>query len=370
MSKRERHRELDVWIDRLFNDESTPDAFRGLLPKITSDRRLSIGRLRPWAWWVEAVRGCNLACGFCAVRLFPKNELNFMSMGIWKALIGIIKVVSPLCRLEFGMAGEPTLHPDLPAMLRHARLEIPSIQMMMYTNGTTLMSGDVTYQELFAAGLNMAFVDMYHPRDRHIELAKESGFQWFEQANKPKDALNIFAYQNDPGIHVIQLSEHPGNWPGRKVASGKFSTYFNHLDWKAAAKYGLKPVVKPPSRRCDFPTKFPSVCWDGSWSFCCFDFMREAAGTLGNVSEGIDGFFRFWLGEYMQDVRRRLYLKDRASHPMCSRCAFTSIRCDIPWWPPGLLDHWWNGTEWLGFDGLTVAGMESEINKKRGLGLS
>lgn len=350
---------LNYWIDRLFNSTSTPDEYRELLPGIKKDKRKSLGRIKPWAWWAEVTRGCNLRCSFCAVRLFPNGELNFMSMDTWESLIGIISIVSPMCRLELGMAGEPTLNPNLLGMFRLARERCPGIQLMMYTNGTTLMDGRTTYQDLFGAGLNMIFMDTYHPRERHIELARESGFTWFEQGNRPGDIPNIFSYLGDRSTHLIQLSDHPGNWPKRKVSGGRFSTYFNHLDWAAAASYGLRPVTNPPKRRCDLPSKFPSVCWDGSWSFCCFDFMREVAGTLGNVSEGVGSFFRFWFGRYMQDVRRRLYLKDRASHHMCSRCAFTSIRCDIPWWPPGLLNDWYDGVGWKRFDGPPMDEMES-----------
>jgi hypothetical protein len=291
-----------------------------------------------------------------------------MSMDTWASLINIVRIVSPLCRLELGMAGEPTLHPRLLDMFRYARKECPSLQLMMYTNGTTIISGKVTYRELFNAGLNMVFVDMYSPGKKHMELAEASGYIWFEQGKRPENIPNIFTYHNNPDLHLIQLSRQPGDWTKRKVSSGKFSTYFNHLDWPAAEPYGLSPVVKPPARRCDLPSKFPSVCWDGSWSFCCFDFMREVAGTLGNVSEGVNGFFRFWIGKYIQDVRRKLYLKDRAGHTMCSRCAFTSIRCDIPWWPPELLDNWWDGNQWESFNDV-IAEIESKRIKSIGLGL-
>jgi organic radical activating enzyme len=342
----EQERKLDVWRRKLFAGGTTPRAFRDLLPRMREDGKRSVGRLRPWAWWVEITRGCNLRCGFCATRLFPSGEFSFMSIGTWRDLLDVVQEVSPLCRLEIGNAGEPTLHPRLPYFLREARERVPRIQLLMFTNGTTLIDGRTTYRELFEAGLNMAFVDMYAPRERHVALAEASGYQYIEQASKPKDAVNVFAYQGDPDVHVIQLSEQPGNWPRRKVNRGAFSTFFNHLDWEAAKEYGLAPVTDPPARRCDLPAKFANVYYDGSYSFCCFDFAREVAGTLGNVSEGMEGFLRFWLGRYMQDCRRRLHRKDRASHPMCRRCAFTSIRGDIPWWPGELLEDYWTGRGW------------------------
>lgn len=331
-------------LERLLG--SAPDPLRSLLPAMRKDKRRSIGRLRPWAWWVEVTRGCNLRCWHCAVRLFPRGEFSFATMETWRQLMMIVREVSPVCRLEIGNAGEPTLNPLLPEMLAHARSECPNLQLMMYTNGTTLISGQIEYRTLFEAGLNVCLVDMYHPLERHAALAKRSGYPWCERYRRGPGQIDAFQHRHDPSFHAIVLGPNPSDWPERKVKRGAVSTFFNHLDWDAARKHGLEPVAEPPARRCDLPQKFPNVYWDGAYSFCCFDFAREVAGTLGNVSEGVDGFFRYWLGEYMQRCRLLLSRKDRAGHPMCSRCAFVSPRADIQWWPPELLTHFWDGSEW------------------------
>jgi hypothetical protein len=331
-------------LDALFG--GAPEAIRKLVPRMKSDGKRSIGLFRPWAWWLEITRGCNLCCGFCATRLFPRGEFSFMSEDTWRQAIEVIRSVSPVCRVEVGNAGEPTLNPRILDFMSIARDMCPTLQLMIYTNGTTLTDGRITYRDLFEAGLNMVFVDMYAPLEVHRDLAGSSGYDWFEQNRRPEGSINIFQYQGDPDVHAIMLCPNPGDWPRRKVKRGAFSTFFNHLDWEVASKHGLVPVVDPPSRRCDLPSKYPNVYWDGAYSFCCFDFMREVAGTLGNVSGGRDGFFRYWLGEYMQNVRRLLHRKDRRGHSMCSRCAFTSVRGDIPRWPPELLNHCWTGDEW------------------------
>ena len=337
---------LSTFKEIAFNGENVPETVRLQYSRMCKDKKKSIGQFRPWAWWVEITRGCNLRCGFCATRLFPVGEYHYMTETTWRQTLDIIKKVNPIIRLEIGNAGEPTLNPRLLDFLSIARQECPEAQLLIFTNGTTLIDGRVTYADLFNAGLNMIFVDMYSPREKHIALAEASGYYFEEQNAKPKKSINVFQYQADPNIHAILLAEHPGNWPRKKVSRGAFSTFFNNLDWPAAKQYHLYPVITPSQRRCDLPSKFVNVYWDGAYAFCCFDFMREIAGKLGNVSEGTDGFFSFWFGKYMQDVRRRLRMKDRQSHPMCSRCSFRSIRCDIPYWPEKFLDYYWTETEW------------------------
>lgn len=345
MRKRESTESLVEARRTIFYGESTPKVFQAAVP-LTRKRKI-LGRLRPWAWWTEIVRGCNLRCGFCATRLFPKGKFEFTTMETWKQTIGIIRDVAPHSRMEIGNAGEPTLHPKLLDFLALAKATCRPTQLMLYTNGTTLIDGTLTYRDLFSAGLNMVCVDMYAPKESHLALAKESGYLVVDRDKKADNDINIFEYQNDPDVHAILLSSHPGNWPKRKIKRGARSTFFNNLDWDAAAKYGMKPVVEAPVRRCDLPSKFPTIYHDGAYTFCCFDFMREIAGTLGNVSDGLEGFFKYWLGEYMQNTRRLLHEKNRAAHPMCRRCAFVSIRADIPWWQPELLNHYWTGTTWV-----------------------
>jgi hypothetical protein len=319
------------------------------------EQKKSIGRFRPWSWFLELTHGCNLQCGFCAARLLGRNNYKCMSLDTWKFAFDIISEVSPICRIDMANLGEPTLNPNIYEMFKYAKETCPSIQLLMYTNGLTLMNGSVTYKKLFDSGLNMIFVDMYHPKERHIELAKESGYEWMD-ADAPKESdINLFELQKDHFIHRIALNRNPGNWPKKKQR--RWQTWLNNLDWEAAKKFGLFPVKDAPDRRCDEPFKYPNIFYDGNYSLCCQDGMMEVAGKLGNVSSGVHGFFRYWLGEYMQASRRMLDNKNRKDHPLCSRCKLADGRCDVPMWRNKddakgltvneLLNYYWDGTKWI-----------------------
>ena len=146
------------------------------------------------------------------------------------------------------------------------------------------------------------------------------------------------------------LAENPSNWTTRKFKRVNFSTFFNQLDWEATKKYGIIPVEKAPNRRCEQPFRTVNVGFDGTYSFCCFDFMRHIYGKIGSVNEGLDGFFKFWLGNYMQKTRKLLHFKDRNSHELCNKCSFTSGRCDIPCWSDNCMNKYWDGENWKSTD--------------------
>ena len=331
--------------EKILKTKNLPEDFREAIESMGKNKKRPLGKLNPWAWWGEITRGCNLSCWHCATRLLPKNKFQYMTKSTWKNMIQVIKEVSPYSRLELANAGEPTLHPNILPMLKYAHKECPTLQLMIYTNGVTLINGNITYEELFEAGLNMLQVNMYAPESDHLMLAKNSGYLYFLEGNKPDDFPGLFTYNKDPNVHAVCLCRNPSNWLKRKKNQRNISTFMNHLDWKVAKKHGLYPVKKAPDRRCDLPFKFIPTYFDGDYTFCCFDFMKDVAGKIGSVNDGVEGFFKFWLGKYMQKTRKKLLNKDRNGHKYCKTCAFTSVRCDIPYWKEKVLSKYWNGRE-------------------------
>lgn len=344
-------------IEKAFTAPSTPAPYRALWQRMKRKRGL-VGRLRPWAFWAEITRGCNLRCGFCATRTFagekegePKfGSYKFMTEQSWRDMLNIIRVVAPRTRLEIGQAGEPSLHPQIVDFMRLAREICPQVQTLVYTNGTTLMSGRRTYKELFDAGLNILYVDMYHPLEKHVALVEKAGYDWvFEGRHKTREEFwSPFTYRagDDPNFHMVNFCRNPGNWEKARKSRHGFYTFLNHLDWRAAEKYGLTPLTEPLKRRCDFPSKFPSLEYSGRYLLCCTDYTGETAGMFGSVADGVEGFLKFWLGEHMQRTRQLLYEKNRAAHPICAKCNCVGHRGDISFWPMPLAENYWDGETW------------------------
>lgn len=306
--------------------------------------RNPLGMYSPWAWEIEPVHGCNLRCGHCAARLL-KTKPNQMSLQTWANLMGVIQSVKPRVRVELAMCGEPTLHDDLPLLLSTGRRLCPEAQFQITTNGTQIAAGRWTYRELFAAGANILYVDMYAPREKHIALAEASGFQWYEYLDPPEDAPSAWSYHG-PDLKMIVLMEHPANWPEERKKKLRLGTWLNNLDWKAAEEFGLYPVTTPIDKSCLQPMRHVAVDWQGYYLLCCQDFMGETAGTMGSVNDGPEGFLPFWFGEKMQRTRRALMAKRRCDVPECSKCNVRFSTRMSRSWSEEMLAKWWDGKTW------------------------
>jgi organic radical activating enzyme len=315
-------------------------------------RKKPLGKFSPWVWSVEFVRGCNLKCWHCTARIFPEDgQPRFMSLETWEAMCRVMETITPSGRLELAQGGEPTLHPHLIKCLRIARRLTPSTQVQVTTNGVTILAGKVTYKQLFDAGANSVYVDMYGPVEKHLELARASGVAWYKydkpktEASSPEHRMANTFY-GDPSMKLIILQDHP-EYRLRWRKMGRLSTFLNHIDWNVAMPYGLVPVREPYARKCTLPMRYSSVSWEGDYLFCCSDFWCESGGQLGNVKDGPAGFTKYWCGRLMQSIRRRLIVGDRAGIPYCSRCNCAFSKCDwVKMWPHEFYRSWWDGKAW------------------------
>ena len=285
----------------------------------------------PWAWALEPVRGCNLKCWHCPARLLPHGQYQLMTPAVWRALWQVIAACTPGRRVEMAQMGEPTLHPEMLSYLRVARQLSPSSQIQITTNGTELMAGRVTYRDLFKAGLNVCYVDMYHDHEAHRQLARNSRIPFYDYLTPPPDAPSPWGYHG-PDFQLIVLMQNPSNWPEAKKHRNHIGTFLNHLDWDVAEKHGVHPVTQPLQKYCAQPFKYVTVTVDGDYVLCCQDFLGETAGTLGNVQDGPEGFLRFWFGPRMMEARRELLTGNRAALSecaRCNRCSLTQENCDL-----------------------------------------
>jgi hypothetical protein len=230
------------------------------------------------------------------------------------------------------VVGEPTLHPKLTEWLRIARSEAPLTQIQITTNGTMLLEGRVRYRELLDAGANIVYTDQYGPHEEFRRLAEESGHPFYEYYDRPPVAPSPWTYRG-PHVKMIVLMDHPGTWPQSRFRAGLLGNWYGNLNWSKAEKFGMAPIERPLTRRCNQPFLYANVAADGSYLLCCQDGLHATAGKFGSVDSGEEGFRRFWYGLEMQTVRRRLREKDRAgTEYACAKCNITFSRCDFRHW--------------------------------------
>lgn len=327
-------------------------------PKRAGSRpRNLLGRKRPWSWILEPTRGCNLRCGHCTVAAYPElmdaATREFMDERTWRATFETIAALTPCSRVEMANCGEPTLHPRLLDLLPIARELSPWSQIQVTTNGTRIVTGKLSYNDLFDAGANIILVDMYAPRSTHEKVVRAAqrrdpeilSYYYFD---RPKDAPGAWNYTS-PRLKLIVLTENPANWPRTKLGQGRLATLCDSLDWDRAAEFGLAPVASTgaPQKGCPQPFLYVSTHVSGAYEICCHDMAAESVPEIGmSMAEGPERFLDFWFGRVMQAMRRGLKACDRAGSKYCSRCSVTfNMR---PWdmWDEDELQAYWNGSRW------------------------
>ena len=315
-------------------------------PKIKTPKKIRpLGSTSPWVYSIEPVNGCNLRCGHCSRRLNEPGVYRFMSEEIWRSAWDIHAHFVPTTRVDLCVSGEPTLHPDLYNFLKIARSISPLAQIQITTNGTMLRKGVYEIKKLIEAGANIIYIDMYGPHEEFIEMARASQIPWFEYYDAPPGAPTPWRYWG-PDLRLVVLMEQPENWPQSRFRAGMLGTWYNHLDWEAAKRFGLEPVTKPLTRRCNQPFLYATISAGGEFLLCCQDNWGETAGLFGSAAEGRAGFLKYWYHREIQIIRARLREKNRADTSYCSRCCWTASRCDFKHWKDQEVSIWWDGKSW------------------------
>jgi hypothetical protein len=309
-----------------------------------------LGSTSPFVWSIEPAFGCNLKCAHCCADLIPKSSNNLMTEETWTQAFTILNEVSPTVRVDLcGFVGEPTLNKQLLKLLPIARKIAPLTQIQITTNGTRLRAGDYKMKDLLDAGANVLYVDQYGDHEKFEQLAKESGYPYYHYYDKPKDAPSPWAYHG-PDLKVIVLMEEPSTWPKSRLKAGLLGNWYGNMNWErgeAQKEFKMKPLEKPLTRRCNQPFLYVTVASNGSYLLCCQDGMQVTNGKFGNVSEGIEGFRKFWYGKELQTIRRRLRFKNRTdTEYACKKCNVTFSRCDFKHWELEEITKYYDGKNW------------------------
>lgn len=312
-------------------------------PKLKTVKKIKpLGSQSPYVWVIEPSFGCNLKCAHCCAGLIKEEDKNIMTFDVWKNIFTIIGQVTPTVRVDIcGVVGEPTLNPHLTEWLPIARELAPLCQIQITTNGTMLREGKVNHKDLLDAGANIIYVDQYAKHEVHEALAEASGYPYYQYYAAPEGAWTPWKYYG-PHVKMIVLMDHPGTWPKSRLKANMLGNWYGNLDWKRAGpRFGMKPLEQPIARRCNQPFLYVTVAASGGYLLCCQDGMHATDGKFGTVLDGINGFHKFWFGQEMQTVRRRLRNKDRASTSYaCAKCNITFSRCDFKHWKDGEVSYY------------------------------
>lgn len=111
----------------------------------------------PFSVHIDVCSVCNYKCSFCfqadskAVKAVGLKR-GMMELGLFKKIVDDLKAFDgKIKKIKIGNHGEPTLHPDLPAMIRYAQESGTAEIIELFTNASKLEP--VLNQALIDAGL-------------------------------------------------------------------------------------------------------------------------------------------------------------------------------------------------------------------------
>ena len=238
----------------------------------------------PYRLWIEPTNRCNLACVMCPNASFEESELGFMDLDLYRAIVD--ESAGFVYDINLHHRGEPTLHPELPEMVRIAKTR--NIQVKLHTNGTALT--EKMSSRLIDAGLDLISfsfdgytAEIYEKirckADFEKTLSNIRRFLALKQkrgTTKPKAVMEVMELEGvgDPDIKnrfIKNLEEQgldrvivkqPHNWGGNVELTTYQSTDFTP---------------------CTFPWHALVILWDGRVECCPHDFFGKI--QLGDVSK-------------------------------------------------------------------------------------
>jgi len=216
-------------------------------------------------------------------------------------------------RLELAVHGEPTMHPELVAMVGKLGSLKPR-ELILVTNGTGLCANpNKTIPQLVQAGITSICMDEYDGCDYVAKFKKRytgpvpvHSFTGDEptkfRSGKPKAPYIVI--KND----VSHLTT-PYDKTNTHCGGG-------------GAPQSTNPAI---AKRCAKPFRELTIRWDGNVSLCCNDF--RGLYKVANIADHdtLDGV---WQHERFDAARRMLYDGDRDFAP-CSWCDALSPRVGL-----------------------------------------
>lgn len=308
----------------------------------------------PFAVQLEPVEGCSLACSFCGIQSIRKNGADamrathgknsapycFMDIGVVRKIARDTKLLDWNPRWEFAMHGEPSMHPNLPLLVRAVRAFHKTAYILVTSNGSGLFAGD-RLSELMAEGVNTLALDDYVHAPNWVDRAVQKNIELdspYPVYRYPENKAHS-PHTRHSGQKIVVVKDISVNTTGTHQLTNQGGNSFTSNDSMAHA-------------RCAKPFRELSVRWDGNVALCCDDWPGRY--KVGNILE-MD-LHELWNHPKFEAARRKLYAGQRDFGP-CKGCDVRSNRV-------GLLPDKFGKQEMPAPDASTDAAISSAMRGK------
>jgi radical SAM protein with 4Fe4S-binding SPASM domain len=284
---------------------------------------------------IEVTDNCNLRCRFCSRDSIEKHRgIGFMGLGQFKLVLDKCKghIVSP----SLSMHGEPTLHPNLPEMVRLTK-EGGAKSVSITSNGT-LLNG-AKFKELVDAGLDGIEVSFegtdkesyeYQRVGARYDVVKENLLRMMELKETCGFSINLGINIIDNQITHEKLPDFVEYWSERgfRVDVAQLIDWAGTSDQDFFGKAVRQETYQHPFGKfkvCPMPWFFVGIDYNG-WVVPCCHWLSE---PMGNIFE--EPIETIWNGPKYIALRKLMLKGGRHAHDYCAKCWDGSMRTDSPY---------------------------------------
>ena len=290
----------------------------------------------PYSVHIDICSICNFKCNFCfqsdPLAMKKKNyKYGSMSLDLFKKITDdLTKFKHKMRKVKIGLHGEPTLHPELPQMIKYMKSKNVTEIIELFTNGSLL--NPKLNKELIDAGLDRVNVSV---EGLTAEKYQQVTGVAVDMEKFVVNVKNLYDVRKNCKIYIkivdINLSPEDKN---------KFYDMFgdicdeifienvvpqwneiNKFDVDTTGMYGQK--VDRYKEVCPFPFMYLHFNFDGTASPCTLDWGKQV--LIGDVSK--ESALEIWQGKKLKDLQIKLLEKKRDDIPFCDKCLAPVVCC-------------------------------------------
>lgn len=234
---------------------------------------------------IEINSDCNRRCSYCPNSLGPRLERGEMEVDLYRRIIDELALIHFAGRISYDFYNEPLLCSEIINHVRYTRQQLPSVKIVLYTNGTLLSL--TKFYDLVAAGVTR-FIVTKHEGVSRLDLEDYI----LRLPDHLKELIHFRDYKTMP------LTNRGGTLP--------------HLG----------PKDLPHLLPCYVPSHVVSITLKGNVLPCFEDVKQE--NVMGNVSE--ESLLAIWQNQKYKDFRQKLRQCLRHQFVPCRSCNRVNAR--------------------------------------------
>ena len=266
---------------------------------------------------IEPVSMCNYRCVFCyqSDKTFSNKKsgyMGYMDLALFKKIIDQLE--GNVEAITLASRGEPTLHKQLPEMLKYMQGKFLALKIntnaSMLTNELIhiILSSDI---QTLCLSIDAADKDLYEKL--RINGKYEKIFKHVKRLKKIKESEypNTKLTTRISGVKVNK-NQNLNDMVNRWKSYADIVAFTNYTPWESSYTNPQNDIIQP----CTELWRRMFVWWDGKVNPCDYDYKS----MLSNWNAKQGSITKIWNSDYYNMLRKKHLNKERRDLEPCKKC--------------------------------------------------